>query len=80
MTSKKRSSPRSSFEDAGRRLDRAMGQAARRLEKETEKLLAYLNDEVVPSVRDQSSRGLRKASRELSKFADYLEKTQKRRR
>ena len=74
--SDKRRSSRSSFEDAGRKLD----EAARRLEQETEKFLRYLNDEVVPEVRQHSSQGLRRASKELTKFADFLEQTQKKRR
>ena len=74
--SDKHRSSRSSFEDAGRKLD----EAARRLEQETEKLLRYLNDEVVPEVRQHSSRGLRRASKEIEKFADFLEQTQKKSR
>jgi F0F1-type ATP synthase membrane subunit b/b' len=74
--SDKRRSPRPAFEDAGRKLE----EAARRLEQETEKFLRYLNDEVVPEVRQHSSRGLRKASKELARFADLLEETQKKRR
>jgi hypothetical protein len=73
--SEKRRSPRP-FEDTGRKLE----EAARRLEQETEKFIRYLNDEVVPEVREHSSRGLRKASKELAKFADFLEETQKKRR
>jgi hypothetical protein len=65
--------PRDPFERAGHTLD----EAARRLEQETDRLLTYLNDEVVPEVRKHSSRGLRKASEELAKFAEYLESTQK---
>ena len=68
-------SSRPSFQDAGRKLE----EAARRLEQETEKFLQYINNEVVPEVREHSSRGLRKASKELSKFADYLEETRKKR-
>jgi F0F1-type ATP synthase membrane subunit b/b' len=74
--SDKRRSPRPAFEDAGRKLE----EAARRLEQETEKFIRYLNDEVVPEVRQHSSRGLRRASQEITKFADYLEQTQKKRR
>lgn len=68
--------PRDPFERAGRKLD----EAARRLEQETERFITYINHEVVPSVREHSSRGLRKAAEELAKFADYLESTQKTRR
>ncbi len=71
-----RRASRPPFEDAGRKLE----EAARLLEKETEKFIRYLNEEVVPEVREHSSRGLRRASRELAKFADYLEQTQKKSR
>lgn len=74
--SEKNDSSRPSFEDAGRKLE----QAARRMEQETEKFIRYLNDEVIPEVREHSSRGLRRASKELAKFADYLEETQKKSR
>ena len=55
------------IEDVGRRID-----------EDAEKLIAYLNKEVVPAVREHSSRGLRKAAEKLSEFADYLESTQRR--
>ncbi len=74
MTTKKKQQPRDPFERAGRTVD----ETARRLEQETQRLITYLNDEVVPEVRKHSSRGLRKASEELAKFAEYLEKTEKR--
>jgi hypothetical protein len=32
-----------------------------------------LNDEVVPAVREHSSRGLRVAAEKLSKFADFMD-------
>jgi acyl-CoA reductase-like NAD-dependent aldehyde dehydrogenase len=72
MTQSEKTS-RPSFEDAGRKLE----EAARRMEQETEKFIRYLNDEVIPEVREHSSRGLRRASKELAKFADYLDETQK---
>jgi hypothetical protein len=73
-TKKKRAQgSRDPFTRAGRSLD----EAARRMEQETERLISYLNDEVIPEVRKHSSRGLRKASEELAKFAAYLEERQK---
>lgn len=60
---------RTSFQNVGRHLD----DAARQLDKEAERLIAYLNDEVVPSVRQHSSRGLRTASKKLAEFAAYLD-------
>ena len=61
---------RTSFQNVGRHLD---DDAARQLDKEAERLIAYLNDEVVPSVRQHSSRGLRTASKKLAEFAAYLD-------
>jgi hypothetical protein len=61
------------LEEVGKQVDQAVSQAAARLERETERLIAYLNDEVVPAVRRGSSRQLRNASQKLSRFADYLE-------
>ena len=46
-----KSARRTSLEDVGRRLD-----------QEVERLVAYLNEEVVPQVRNHSSRALRTAS------------------
>ena len=69
---------RASFQNAGRKMDRALGEAAERLDREAERLVAYLNDEVVPSVRQRSSRGLRLAAERLAHFADYLDSTKKR--
>jgi len=36
--------------------------------------IKYLNDEVVPAVRQHSTKALRVASEKLSEFADYMEK------
>ncbi len=60
-------------EDASARFNRSMTNIAETLEKETAELVKYLNDEVVPAVRTQSSKSLRTAAEKLSKFADYLE-------
>jgi hypothetical protein len=53
---------RTSFEDMGRKMD-----------DEVEKLISYINDEVVPQVRQHSSRALRVAADKLARFADYME-------
>lgn len=53
---------RTSFEDMGRKMD-----------DEVEKLITYINDEVVPQVRGHSSRALRIAADKLARFADYME-------
>jgi hypothetical protein len=56
------------------RFNDAIHGAATRLDRESEKLITYLNDEVVPAVREHSSRGLRIAAEKLAAFADFMDK------
>jgi len=49
----------------------------RRIDDEVEKLISYLNDEVVPSVRSHSIKGMRKAADTLTRFADYMEQRER---
>lgn len=60
-------------EDASARINRSVANIAETLEKETASLVIYLNDEVVPAVREHSSKALRTAAVKLTEFADYLE-------
>lgn len=62
MTNESDRKSRTSFEDMGRKMD-----------DEVEKLISYINDEVVPQVRQHSSRALRIAADKLARFADYME-------
>jgi hypothetical protein len=55
------------------RFNSAIHGAAEKLDRESEKLIAYINDEVVPAVREHSSRGLRVAAEKLAKFADFMD-------
>ena len=61
------------FEDFGRKIDRGLGEAARRMEEEGEKFIAYFNNEVVPAIRNNSSKALRTAAEKLSQLANYME-------
>jgi hypothetical protein len=61
------------FSAAGQKLDDTLGEAAKRIESETRQLIDYINDEVVPLVRQHSTKGLRIASDKLKEFADYME-------
>ncbi len=61
------------LDELGRKIGKNLGDAKRNLEEESEKLIAYLNDEVVPAVRQGSSRALRTAAEKLSRLAEYLE-------
>jgi len=63
------------FSAAGQKLDETLGDAAKRIEDETRQLIDYINDEVVPMVRQHSTKGLRIASDKLKEFADYMEST-----
>ena len=57
--------------------NRKVEEAAERLEKETAEFIKYLNDEVVPAVRQHSTKALRIASQKLASFADYMEHHQR---
>jgi len=61
------------FSTAGQKLDETIGEAAKRIEEETKQLLNYINDEVVPMVRQNSTKGLRIASDKLKELAEYME-------
>jgi hypothetical protein len=47
--------------------------AAGRIEGELQRLIRYMNDEVVPDVRRQSSSALRSAAEQLGKLAETLD-------
>ncbi|MBZ5508243.1 MAG: hypothetical protein LAO78_22515 [Acidobacteriia bacterium] len=55
-------------------MDAEFGGAAEKFEKEKEKVITYLNNEVVPAIRTHSSKALRTAAEQLSKLAEYMEK------
>ena len=61
------------FSTAGQKLDDVISDTSKRIEEETKQLLAYINDEVVPMVRQNSTKGLRIASDKLKDLADYME-------
>jgi len=54
--------------------NRKVEQATEHLEKEAAELITYLNDEVVPAVRQHSTKALRIASEKLADLADYMDK------
>jgi len=61
------------FGTAGQKLDDVIGATVKRVEEETKLLLDYINDEVVPLVRQHSTKGLRIASDKLKDLADYMD-------
>jgi hypothetical protein len=64
-----------SFERFGRKLDEEFGDAARKVEQESERVINYLNDEVVPAIRNHSSKALRVAAEKLQRLAEFMDKT-----
>jgi F0F1-type ATP synthase membrane subunit b/b' len=63
------------MEETSARVNRTVSNAAERLEKEGADLIAYLNREVVPAVRNQSSKALRIAAEKLRSFADIMDQS-----
>ena len=64
---------KSQMEDFGAKVGRTIGEAANQLEKESERLITYINAEVVPAIRGESTTALRSAAEKLQQFADYLD-------
>jgi hypothetical protein len=59
-----------------REFNKSIAEVAATVEKETAELVAHLNDEVVPAVRQHSTKALRIAAEKLANLADYMEKNQ----
>ncbi len=61
----------------GEKTNRKIHQAVDRVERELQQLIDYLNDDVVPQVRVESTRALRVAATKLTKLADYMEQAKR---
>ena len=61
------------FSTAGERLDDMLGDASARIEEETQMLINYINDELVPAIRGHSSNALRIASEKLKQAAEHMD-------
>ena len=61
------------FQTAGERLDDLLGDASTRIEEETQTLINYINDELVPAIRQHSTKALRVASEKLAQAADKMD-------
>lgn len=55
-------------------VNRKVGEAAECLEKDFAEFIAYLNREVVPAVREGSTKAVRTAAEKLTELANYMEK------
>jgi hypothetical protein len=63
-------------EEASVRFGKSAGEFAAHLEKETSELIEYFNEEVVPEVRQHSTKALRIAADKLTRLAEYMESHQ----
>lgn len=62
------------FENMGRRMDEHLGGVSDRVEDDVKRVIAYLNDRVVPEVRENGSKALRIAAGQLTRLADHLDR------
>jgi len=67
------------FRTAGERLDDMLGDASARIEEETQLLIKYINDELVPAIRQHSGSALRIASEKLAQAADHMDSSKQKR-
>ena len=68
------------FQTAGERLDDMLGDASARIEEEAQSLINYINDELVPAIRQHSTTALRIASEKLAEAADHMDSTKQNKR
>jgi hypothetical protein len=61
-------------EDASARVNKTVGDTTERVEQEAAEFIKYLNDEVVPAVRQHSTKALRVAAEKLHELANYMER------
>jgi len=59
--------------DASTRVNEKIGQTTEQVEKEAAEFIKYLNDEVVPAVRQHSTKALRVAAEKMTELANYME-------
>ena len=68
----------SRMEETGRKIGRTLGEAERRIQNDLQQVIDYLDKEAVPTVRNESSRGLRIAAEKLTKLAEFMDQQRKR--
>ena len=73
MVQKKSAKSGRPLQTAGKKLDDVFGDASKRIEEETKTLIVYINNELVPAIREHSSTGLRIASEKLKQAADMMD-------
>jgi regulator of sigma D len=63
----------SRFEGFGKKVDERLNQALPRIEEEVKRVIDYLNDQVVPQLRQDSAQALHSAADRLRKLAEQLD-------
>ncbi|HUK47209.1 MAG TPA: hypothetical protein VLW06_06445 [Terriglobales bacterium] len=63
----------SKFDETATRMGKTVGETTERLEHEAAEFIKYLNDEVVPAVRQHSTKALRVAAQKMQDLANYME-------
>jgi hypothetical protein len=63
----------SRFEDFGKKVDERFNQVRPRVEEELRKVIDYLNDQIVPQLRQDSAQALHAAAERLRKLAEQLD-------
>lgn len=61
------------FEETTERVGKKVGETTERLEQEANQFIKYLNDEVVPAVRQHSTKALRVAAQKMQELANYMD-------
>ena len=61
------------FENFGKKVDERVSQGLPKVEEEVKKVIAFLNDQVVPRLRQDSSQALHAAADRLRKLAEQLD-------
>ena len=65
------------LENMGRKLDEHFGGCSERLEDDVKRVITFLNEKVMPEVRENSTKALRIAAEQLARLADHLERSRK---
>jgi hypothetical protein len=63
----------SRFEEFGKKVDERFNQVRPRVEEELKKVIVFLNDQVVPQLRQDSAQALHAAADRLRKLAEQLD-------
>lgn len=61
------------FDETASRMGKTVAESTERIEREAADFIKYLNDEVVPAVRQHSTKALRVAAQKMHDLANYMD-------